>query len=45
MINECLEVCSKTYRDDMTYKCDNERFYFLKDNDTIFIGFRGSDDL
>ena len=45
MINKCLEITSKTYRDDLTYKCGNERFYFLREDDAIYIGFRGSDDL
>jgi hypothetical protein len=45
LINKCLKLSRDAYNDDKSYQCGNEAYVVYKEDDTIYVSFRGSDDL
>ena len=45
LINKCIKLARDSYNDDKALICGNEAFIVHKENKTIYVAFRGSDDL
>ena len=45
LINKCLKLSSDAYSDDKSFISNNQAYVEYKENKTIYIAFRGSDDI